>query len=166
MKLYITYGTQHYLENLPEASSDHSILLESSGDAALIAELEGENPFQEGHGYEILNARGQLKEGSFAVLNHIQVTEEGKSLFEERFKQRAGLVEQESGFAAIRILRPEENDPYIVMTLWKSQGDFTSWQQSNAYAEAHKNRGTGSGLPQTLFSGPSFVKEYDVVSKS
>ncbi|MGG1573127.1 antibiotic biosynthesis monooxygenase family protein [Fictibacillus sp. NRS-1165] len=166
MKLYISYGTQHYLENLPEAALDHSVLLESSGDAVLIAELDGNNPFKEGHAYEILNSRGELKDGSFAVLNHIQVTDEGRSLFEERFKQRAGLVEQEPGFAAIRVLRPEENDPYIVMTLWKSQSDFTSWQQSDAYAEAHKNRGNGQGLPQTLFSGPSFVKEYNVISKS
>lgn len=164
MKLFITYGTQDYLEDLPEASLNHSILLESSGDAALITENKGTNPFKSGHAYSILNAKGDLRDGSFAVLNHIQVTEEGQALFEERFEKRAGLVEQEPGFAAIRVLRPEENDPYLVMTLWKSQSDFINWQQSNAYAEAHKNRGTGKGLPQTLFSGPSFVKEYNVVS--
>ncbi|MDM5197709.1 antibiotic biosynthesis monooxygenase [Fictibacillus enclensis] len=164
MKLFITFGTQHYLEKLPEASHEHAILLESGGDAALLAENEETNPFEEGHSYEILNSRGNLKNGSFAVLNHIQVTDEGRALFEERFHQRAGLVEKEPGFAAIRVLRPDKNDPYIILTLWESQSDFINWQQSSAYAEAHKDRGTGGGLPQTLFSGPSYVKQYRVLS--
>jgi heme-degrading monooxygenase HmoA len=159
MFMYITYGTKEYLE---EKIPSGSLLLEGNSSAAAIYESEGDNPFQEHHSYEIINKRGDLQGAGFVVMNHIPVSEEGRSRFEERFQNRAGLVDSEPGFQAIRILRPVTNDPYIVMTLWDSQASFISWQQSKAYQEAHKDRGTSSGLPQDLFTGPSFVKEYAV----
>ncbi|MFC7372842.1 antibiotic biosynthesis monooxygenase family protein [Fictibacillus iocasae] len=159
MNMYITYGTKDYLQ---QKMPPDSLLLEGDTNAAVIVETNGENPFQEHHSYEIINKRGDLEAAGFVVMNHIPVSEEGRSRFEERFQNRAGLVDQEPGFHAIRILRPLTNDPYIVMTFWESQASFVSWQQSKAYQEAHKDRGTSNGLPQNLFTGPSFVKEYAV----
>ncbi|WNB91432.1 antibiotic biosynthesis monooxygenase [Bacillus sp. NEB1478] len=162
MNIYITYGTSEYLSAYQE-KYEPSLLLEGNSNSCLVYETEGENPFSEKHEYEIINQRGSLSGSGFVVMNHIPVTDEGRSLFEERFQNRAGLVEQEPGFVGIRVLKPLHQDPYIVMTLWESQGDFANWQQSKAYEEAHKDRGTSKGLPENLFSGKSFVKEYMVV---
>jgi heme-degrading monooxygenase HmoA len=162
MNTYITYGTTDYLSSYQE-KYDQALLLEGDSNSCLVYETDGENPFQEKHEYEVINQRGTLSGAGFVVMNHIPVTEDGRSLFEERFQNRAGLVENEAGFKGIRVLRPLHQDPYIVMTLWESHGDYINWQQSKAYEEAHKNRGTSKGLPETLFSGKSFVKEYSVV---
>lgn len=162
MNIYITYGTTDYLDTYQE-KYDEAILLEGDSNSALVYETVGENPFTEKHEYEVINQRGSLTGAGFVVMNHIPVSEEGRALFEERFQNRAGLVENEPGFSGIRVLRPLHQDPYIVMTLWKSHADFLNWQQSKAYEEAHKNRGTSKGLPETLFSGKAFVKEYMVV---
>ncbi|EIT85839.1 putative enzyme involved in biosynthesis of extracellular polysaccharides [Fictibacillus macauensis ZFHKF-1] len=164
MKVYLTYGTEDFLSHLKATIQATSLLLENGEDALLLVESDEGNPFQSGYTYEVLNAKGIVTNGTFAVLNHIQVTDEGKSLFEERFSKRAGLVEQEPGFAAIRVLRPQETHPYIVLTLWQSEQAFLDWQTSSAYSEAHKNRGTDKGLPQQLFSGPSYVKQFHVKS--
>ncbi|MBH0169769.1 antibiotic biosynthesis monooxygenase family protein [Fictibacillus sp. 18YEL24] len=161
MNIYITYGTLDYLATYQE-KYDGALLLEGDSNSALVIETDGANPFTEKHEYEVINQRGSLTGAGFVVMNHIPVSEEGRSLFEERFQNRAGLVESEPGFTGIRILRPLHQDPYIVMTLWDSHTDFTNWQQSKAYEEAHKNRGTSKALPETLFTGKSFVKEYMV----
>ena len=52
------------------------------------------------------------------VLNNIPVTPEGRPLFEARFKNRAGKIENQPGFKALRVLRPKDSDTYIVLTLW------------------------------------------------
>ncbi|MFE1245652.1 antibiotic biosynthesis monooxygenase family protein [Fictibacillus sp. NPDC058756] len=162
MKTYITYGTTDYLSSYQE-KYNQALLLEGDSNSALVYETDGENPFTEKHEYEVINQRGSLSGAGFVVMNHVPVTEDGRSLFEERFQNRAGLVENEPGFIGIRVLRPLHQDPYIIMTLWNSHADFINWQQSKAYEEAHKDRGTSKGLPETLFSGKSFVKEYMVV---
>ncbi|MCM3717482.1 antibiotic biosynthesis monooxygenase family protein [Fictibacillus phosphorivorans] len=162
MKTYITYGTTDYLSSFHEKYSQ-ALLLEGDSNSALVFETDGENPFFEKHEYEVINQRGNLSGAGFVIMNHVPVTEDGRSLFEERFQNRAGLVENEPGFVGIRILRPLHQDPYIIMTLWRSHTDFINWQQSKAYEEAHKDRGTSRGLPETLFSGQSYVKEYKVV---
>lgn len=98
---------------------------------------------------------------SYAVLNNIAVTQEGRPLFENRFKNRAGKVENEPGFQAIRVLRPLEGDTYVILTLWEEEKAFQDWQQSNSYQEAHKKRGTSAGIDTTsIFSRPSYVTAY------
>ncbi|OLS36735.1 hypothetical protein BTR22_11340 [Alkalihalophilus pseudofirmus] len=115
-----------------------------------------------GEVYSLLNETGSIPDAGFVVLNNIPVTAEGRGMFEERFQNRAGLVEKEPGFKAIRILRPETSDTYIVMTVWESKDYFKKWQESNAYNHAHKKRGTKEGLGSSIFPRPSYVTEYTI----
>lgn len=112
--------------------------------------------------YEILDRTGALQNNCFAVLNNIPVTEEGRAQFEERFRNRAGLIEEEPGFIAIRVLRPLQSDTYVILTLWENEESFANWQQSKAYSKAHAKRGTEQGIDKrpNLFPRPSFVTTY------
>ncbi|MCZ0755997.1 antibiotic biosynthesis monooxygenase family protein [Anoxybacillus sp. J5B_2022] len=165
MKMYITTGTLDYLQNLKEKYANKPmLLLEGSDTALLLHETDGETVFQEPRHYEVLDAAGELG-GTFAVLNNIPVTEEGRPLFEYRFSQRARLIEKEPGFVAIRVLRPLSNDTYIIMTLWKEKQHFENWQRSKAFERAHGQR---EAAPQeekqpTIFPRPSYVTKYTVV---
>ena len=53
------------------------------------------------------------------VMNRISVKPEFAEAFEERFRTRAGLVDQMPVFIRNEVLRPtQEGKPYIVLTYW------------------------------------------------
>lgn len=158
MKLYKWLGKETETDILKDKGW---FVLTGEGDAAAVKEQEV-SPGENIESYEILDQQGRLEDGTFAVFNNIPVTEEGRELFESRFKNRAGLVEKEPGFAAIRILRPLDTDTYVILTMWHDEAAFTNWQSSQAYSHAHKKRGTSEGIDKrpNIFPRPSFVTTY------
>ncbi|ANB56469.1 antibiotic biosynthesis monooxygenase family protein [Anoxybacillus sp. B7M1] len=164
-KIYVTTGTRDYLQKLKDSYAHETmLLLEGEDGAALFHETDGSTVFQEPRHYEVIDAVGNLG-GSFAVLNHIPVTDEGRPLFEYRFSQRAGLIEKEPGFVAIRVLRPLSNDTYIIMTLWEGKEHFQNWQRSRAFEKAHHERKAKEeeGQQVKLFPRPSYVTTYSII---
>jgi heme-degrading monooxygenase HmoA len=98
------------------------------------------------------------------VCNRIFVNPEFADQFEERFKNRAGLVDQMPGFISNQVLRPvNDGDPYVVMTYWNSRADFDNWVNSDAFIHGHAKSGT---LPKDAFSGPNKLEIHDVIQDS
>lgn len=111
------------------------------------------------------------------VTNRIPVAEGHEIDFEERFKNRAHLVDQAEGFVRNEVHRPrpmkldhqtgqwspDENNPgyYEVKTWWRSFEDFKNWTSSPAFAEAHKNR-----APQEMFRGKNELTIHEVFLSS
>lgn len=115
--------------------------------------------------YDVLDAVGELKgQAGFIVCNNISVTDEGRPVFENRFKNRAGLIENEPGFQAIRVLRPLSNDTYVIMTMWETEQNFKDWTESRSFEHAHKKRPaqTNAEPQKSIFSRPSFVTTFQV----
>ena len=121
--------------------------------------------FKEPRKYEVIDASGQLTDMGFAVFNHVPVTDEGRPLFEYRFKNRDRLIEKEPGFIAIRVLRPFSSDTYIIFTLWKNESSFKSWQTSKSFEELHSKTDVEKGTKKVskVFPRPSFVTKYSIV---
>lgn len=160
MNFYIAYGTSSYLELLKSSIHEGSLLaLQNENTAILMHETNGKSYFKEGKNYEIIDSSGAIVDGKFAVLNNIPVTEEGRPVFEYRFKNRARLIEKEPGFVAIRVLRPLHSDTYIILTLWENEISFKDWQQSQAYNKAHEKREKRE-VKQSIFARPSYVSTY------
>ena len=61
------------------------VLMQGEDNAVLIHETNGETVFQAPHSYESIDSVGEIKI-RYAVLNNIAVTQEGRPLFENRFK--------------------------------------------------------------------------------
>ncbi|UQD51335.1 hypothetical protein C0971_04365 [Bacillus methanolicus] len=102
-----------------------------------------------------------MNHAGFAVLNHIPVTDEGRPVFEYRFKNRSRTIENQPGFAAIRVLRPLSSNTYIILTLWENEQGFERWQKSKAFEKAHDKKETDAGVDkQKIFSGPSYITKY------
>ncbi|RNF40060.1 antibiotic biosynthesis monooxygenase family protein [Planococcus salinus] len=163
MKLYKWSGhTDQAVAILANFPNTPLVFLMNGEEAVLLYESEGAGSLPYTEAYEVLDASGAINGGYFAVFNNIPVAEEGRELFEERFKKRAGLIEKEPGFAAIRVLRPVTTDTYVVLTLWEDEKSFTDWQQSRAYGQAHAKRGTAEGIDRKrdIFPRPSFVQTY------
>jgi len=163
MKIYMARGTYDFLKKIKKKhSNENMVAMQNTESALLIHETAGASIFKEPRSYEVIDSSGTFNDAGFAVLNNIPVTDEGRPLFEHRFKNRAGLIENEPGFTAIRVLRPLESNTYIILTLWKDEKSFKNWQNSKAYEKAHEKRGTESGIDKTpnIFSSPSYVTQY------
>ncbi|MBB4824837.1 heme-degrading monooxygenase HmoA [Sporosarcina luteola] len=162
MKIFKWLGNERDVLKVKQQSGNGVKAHLRNGEEHLLL-LEAESiPFECDESYEILDRTGELEPGRFAVLNNIPVSEEGRELFEQRFQNRAGLIEQEPGFVAIRVLRPLDSDTYVILTMWENEESFTGWQQSQAYSKAHAKRGTKEGIDKrpNIFPRASFVTTY------
>ncbi len=100
----------------------------------------------------------------FITMNRISVNPDHSKGFEERFKNRAGFVDQSPGFIRNMVLRPENPaDSYIVMTFWKNRKAFNAWTKSDAFRQAHAKAGSS---PKDMFSSPSKLELFESITDS
>ena len=98
------------------------------------------------------------------VANRIYVAPEYAAAFEQRFRDRAGLVDQMPCFISNQILRPvNDGDPYVVFTFWNSREDFLNWVRSDAFVKGHAQSGS---LPKEAFSKANVLEMHEVVQDS
>ena len=107
----------------------------------------------------------------YVVTNRIQVASGHEAAFEDRFRNRAGLIDKEPGFIRNFVMRPIPRDGgppsapgeeqplyYLVQTWWSSHEDFINWTRSESFRAAHSSR-----PPKEMFSGPSRLETHEVV---
>ncbi len=98
------------------------------------------------------------------VANRIYVKSEFAEAFEERFRERAGLVDKMPGFISNQVLRPvNDGDPYVVLTLWNNRQDFLNWVRSDEFVKGHARSGS---LPQEAFSRSNVLEMHEVLQDS
>ncbi|WP_046175409.1 antibiotic biosynthesis monooxygenase family protein [Domibacillus indicus] len=169
MNVFITTGTYDFLKTIQKKhGSEKMVLMDGTEGAALVHETNGKSVFESPRRYEVVDASGAIADRGYVVLNNIPVTDEGRPLFEHRFKNRAGAIEKESGFLSIRVLRPLDSDTYVIFTQWEDAKAFENWKSSDAFNQAHKNRGTENGLDKRphIFSGASYITTFTIPNES
>ena len=98
------------------------------------------------------------------VSNRIPVNPQHAEAFEERFADRASLVDGMPGFISFQLLRPTEpGDPYIVMTFWDSQAHFKAWTESDSFTKGHAQSGS---LPRDAFLGHPSLEVHEVIQST
>jgi heme-degrading monooxygenase HmoA len=98
------------------------------------------------------------------VANRIYVKQEYAEAFEQRFRERAGLVDKMPGFISNHVLRPvNDGEPYVVFTFWNTRQDFLNWVRSDAFVKGHAQSGT---LPKDAFSQSNVLEMHEVVQDS
>lgn len=168
MFIYMTSGTFPYLKAIQENEDnqdEHLILMQNENATILLHETDGETIFKEPRRYEVFESSGTVGESKFAVMNNIPVTDEGRPVFEYRFKNRSKLIDKQPGFAAIRVLRPVKSDTYIVLTYWKDEISFSSWKESQSFEAAHGSRDTPKTKKKKkkIFPRPAYVTKYTIL---
>lgn len=160
----MTSGTFDYLLKIKTMHSQETMLLMMYEDTAvLLHETNGETVFKEPRSYEVIESVGQMDFARFVVMNHIPVTDDGRPLFEHRFKNRDRAIDQRPGFVGIQVLRPLSSDTYIILTLWEDESHFEEWKKSEAFGKSHQKSAKGSSgekPPIKIFSGASYVTKY------
>lgn len=169
MNVYITTGTYDFLKKKKDSYPNESIFLMQNGETALLLhETSGKTVFASPRRYEVVDGKGALQNKGFIVMNNIPVTEEGRPILEYRFKNRAGLIENEPGFIAIRVLRPIKSDTYVILTAWEKESDFNNWTNSKSFHQAHNKKDEAKQKPAStanIFSGASYVTKYFLISE-
>ena len=98
------------------------------------------------------------------VMNRIPVNPKYSAAFEERFSDRASLVDGMDGFVSFRLLKPRQpEDPYIVMTFWQSHDHFVAWTESDEFKEGHARSGQ---LPHEAFLGHPKIEIMEVIQEA
>ncbi|HEX8176244.1 MAG TPA: antibiotic biosynthesis monooxygenase [Pyrinomonadaceae bacterium] len=98
------------------------------------------------------------------VANRIYVKDEYRERFEQRFRERAKLVDKMPGFISNQVLRPvNEGDPYVVFTVWRSREDFLNWVRSDEFVKGHSQSGT---LPKDAFPKANVLEMHEVLQDS
>lgn len=99
-----------------------------------------------------------------SVMNRIPVNPDHAAAFEERFADRAALVDGMDGFVAFRLMRPTNpEDPYIVMTFWESEAHFQAWTESAEFKEGHARAGR---LPKEAFFGHPKIEVMEIIQEA
>ena len=109
----------------------------------------------------------------FVVTNRIPVAEGHETDFEERFRNRAHLIDKSPGFVKNLVLRPvqrrfnhktgeledaKDQGYYQVQTYWESEQAFWDWTKSDSFRAAHSNR-----PPAEMFAGSSVLEIHEVI---
>ena len=90
------------------------------------------------------------------VSNRIPVNPQHAEAFEQRFADRASLVDGMPG-------PTEPGDPYIVMTFWDSQAHFKAWTESDSFTKGHAQSGS---LPRDAFLGHPSLEVHEVIQST
>lgn len=163
MNLYMTTGTYDYMKKMRDKHPEETmVLMQGENTTLMLHETEGKTIFQTPRRYEVVDGTGEFKEKGFFVFNNVPVSDEGRPVFEHRFKNRAGAIENEPGYIAFRVLRPLDSDTYIILTEWESPAFYEKWKESQAFAQAHstKPESTAGSQRPNIFSGVSYVSTY------
>ena len=109
----------------------------------------------------------------FLVTNRIPVAKGHEAEFEDRFRNRAHLIDQSPGFIRNLVMRPvqrrfnhrtgefeerEEQGYYLVQTYWESEQAFWDWTNSESFRIAHSNR-----PPAEMFAGSNVLEIHEAV---
>jgi heme oxygenase (mycobilin-producing) len=95
----------------------------------------------------------------YIVANRVPVAAPWREQFEERFRTRAGQIDQQPGFVRLQVLRPADaQSPYVVLTTWQDKASFEAWVGSEDFGLAHQH-----SLPKEAYTGEGHLEQHDVV---
>ncbi|MDN4606764.1 antibiotic biosynthesis monooxygenase family protein [Sporosarcina highlanderae] len=168
MYLYMTSGTQDFMEKLQQRYKDKGmILMHGGGQSLLLYETEAKSVFQAPRRYEVISSAGVLKDEGFFVCNNVAVTDEGRPVFEHRFSSLNGEIDSQQGFIAFRLLRPLDSDTYVVLTQWEKAADFDLWKNSPSFKNSHQSIDNKEFATNTthIFSSAPYITTYTARKK-
>ncbi len=165
--VYITRGTPEFMETVKNKhANEHMILMHGQGTSQLLHETEGTTVFQTPHRYEVVAEIGQLQEHGFFALNNVAISDEGKPVFENRFKTTSQSMEGTQGFIAFRLLRPIGSDTYVLLTEWEDSASFDTWKHTPAFADAYDTERSDSfaGPAVHIFASAPYLAVYSSIA--
>jgi heme-degrading monooxygenase HmoA len=161
MNIYITTGTVDFLKKIENKyPMETMVTMANFSGALLLHETNGKTIFNVPRKYEVLDSAGDIQKKGFVVMNNIPVTDEGRPLFEQEYKNRAGSLSNDAGFIAARVLRPLSGNTYVIFTIWENERDFQDSKNIHNFSDLLNQKELGIDS----FSKPS-SSQYSIVGE-
>ena len=93
----------------------------------------------------------------YVAMNRITVVEGKGAELEAAFASRSRYVNEAPGFVAFHLLRPQQGNTYISMSMWESKEAFDNWTKSENFAAGHRSSTQG------VVAGRPVLEEYEAV---
>lgn len=136
LNIFITTGTVDFLKKIENKyPMETMVTMANVTGALLLHETNGKTIFNVPRKYEVLDSAGDLKKKGFVVMNNMPVTDEGRPLFEQEYKNRAQVLSKDIGFIAARVLRPLASNTYVTLTIWENESDFQNSKNLNNFSD-------------------------------
>ncbi|MBO0961345.1 antibiotic biosynthesis monooxygenase [Neobacillus sp. MM2021_6] len=160
MNIYITAGTLDFLTKLANKYPDDLIVtMVNENGALLLHETEGKSKFSMPRKYEVLESVGVIQKESFAIMNHIPITDEGRPVFEHQCKIQIQKTASAQGLRALRLLRPISSTTYVILTVWENEASYQRWQNSDSFMKS----GAGLDAQQKIFASAPYISKYSII---
>lgn len=133
MKAFMTTGTTHFLKEMTEQYPTYEFYFMKTNTSTLVYyEAEKKKSiFVSGKSYDAEMVAGPIQKTGFVVMHHIPVSAEEIAIFEERMKKQLAGMQQATGVQAIRLLREQQNNTFVILIQWEGEKYYNEWQKSN-----------------------------------
>ncbi|MEK5216813.1 antibiotic biosynthesis monooxygenase family protein [Psychrobacillus sp. FSL H8-0487] len=131
MNLYMTSGTPEFMQSIKKKHPNEELfLLHGTGNSVLIHETSNKTVFQVPRKYKVLESVGNFSHNGYFVLQHIPITDEGKTIFEHKYTNLGPTAQKEPGFIALRVLEPIKSETYIILSEWTGPSSYEVWEKT------------------------------------
>ncbi|MGV3141757.1 signal transduction protein TRAP [Staphylococcus simulans] len=136
MKLYASYGTFGYLNQIRLNNPEHNLFLFSTNDSSVIFE-ETEQPtaLKEPLKYEVLSSINELEEECFYAVVFIPTSENHMYQLEKRLTSLSLNLDKFPGFKCYRFLKPIKGTTYKIYFGFAERSNFEDFKSSRVYQD-------------------------------
>src|SRR5690625_3422796 len=133
----MTSGTTHFLKNITDTHPNIEFyFMKRAGSTVVYYEDKRKNGvFVAGRSFSILSTNGTIQKERFFMMENIPVKEDGTALFEDPVKKKIPVFKNLEGLTAVRLLKQQKSNHYIIFTQWKTEEDYLTWQKSDVYEQ-------------------------------
>ena len=94
------------------------------------------------------------------VANRLAVHPDYDTEFETLFAEQSAAMQGVAGFISYQLLRPLNDEPYIVQTVWESADDYEAWTQSDSFKASHSH---ARKLPKDAYTAPPVLEFHTII---
>ncbi|MEI3607828.1 antibiotic biosynthesis monooxygenase [Pseudogracilibacillus sp. SE30717A] len=137
MWAFMTTGTTNVLKNITDSHPNIDFYFMKKAGSTLVyyEDNRKKGVFVSGRNFEILETYGALDKTGFVHMENIPVMEDGAAVFEDQVKKRLPLLEHTDGLNAARLLKQKKSNQYVILTQWKTEQYYISWQRSDLFKQ-------------------------------
>lgn len=131
MKMYASYGTFGYLNQIRLNNPDHNLLQFSTSDSSVIIdETDGTTVLKEPIVYDVIESEGELDKDDFFAVLFIPTTDDHAYQLEKTILGISADFSQFAGFKSYRFLKPIEGLTYKIYFGFSSRSAYETFKNS------------------------------------
>lgn len=136
MKVYASYGTFGYLNQIRLNNPDHNLLQFSASDSSvIIEETEDQSVLKQPLVYDVLKSEGELNKYHFFSVIFIPTSDDHAYQLEKKLENVSTDFNQYAGYRSYRFLKPEQGLTYKIYFGFESRTAYEDFKASDVFKD-------------------------------